>query len=96
MRNDQEDFGAIQTAAEKCEVIAGLERALDLSYRRLVRAARSQWEHVFASGDASDACVTVRIHTTNGHAASVAGSGFLKPRQAASPKTNLPLPRLAR
>jgi hypothetical protein len=86
----------IEAAAAKFEMVEGLERALDLSYRRLVRAARAEWERRFSRKDPSDACVTVRISASDAQLSAVRGSGFLKAGKPAQTKAKLPLPRLAR
>ena len=54
---------SIQDEATKIDVVVGLQRALDNSFRRLRENARAQWEKHFAAADPSDACVTVRIST---------------------------------
>jgi hypothetical protein len=42
-------------------LITGLRHALDVSYARVLDAARQQWEQHFEPNDPSNACVTVRI-----------------------------------
>ena len=84
------------TAAEHFETLAGLERALDASYRRFVSSAAEKWERSFGGKDPSDACVTVRIATPA--TSSVRTAGFL-PQPESSRLTgsrHLPFPRLAR
>jgi hypothetical protein len=78
----------------KIEMIEGLERALDKSWRRLRETARAQWEHQFAGNDPSDACVSVRIvGATDRRSLPVPCGGFLAnpPR----PKTGKVRPSLA-
>ncbi|MFZ1220444.1 MAG: hypothetical protein WAO00_14210 [Chthoniobacterales bacterium] len=41
--------------------ILGLRHALDVSYERVLDAARAQWEQHLEGNDPSDACVSVRI-----------------------------------
>ncbi len=54
--NPRRDHGAIEKQA-----IEGLQAAIDKSYRRLIRAAKDQWERSFAVKDPSDVCVNVRV-----------------------------------
>ena len=42
-------------------LITGLRHALDVSYTRVLEAARERWEQHFEGNDPSDACVSVRI-----------------------------------
>ena len=42
-------------------LITGLRHALDVSYARVLDAAKERWEQHFEGNDPSDACVTVRI-----------------------------------
>lgn len=42
-------------------LITGLRHALDVSYGRVLGAARERWERYFEGNDPSDACVSVRI-----------------------------------
>ena len=81
--------------AAQFEALTGLDRALDLAYRRVREAAKTCWEARFAeTPDPSDACVTVRVIEKKG----MRGSGFLT--KAARVKTSstrkLPLPHFAR
>ena len=55
------DFTAIEIAMVKWEMSEGLKWAIDNSYRRLLDAARHEWEQRFAGPNPSDACVSVRI-----------------------------------
>ena len=98
MQDEHQTSSPIEHAAERCEIIAGLERALDLSYRCLIRAARAEWDSRFAGKEPSDACVTVRITERETNERQVRGSGFLdKPKTGgASSGRKLPLPRFAR
>jgi hypothetical protein len=97
MSEKQGDHSTIEHEAAKFEVIKGLERALDLAYGRLIRAARNEWERRFAGKDPSDACVNVRVHAVEAKTSAVPGSGFLKVRGKACrrPTARLPFPRLA-
>jgi len=70
----------------KVEAIAGLRQALDLRYRRLCEAARSDWERLFGPKDPADACVSVRVTATPSGA--IRGSGFLKSRRPVERKTS--------
>lgn len=45
--------------------LAGLRKALDGAYGRVVQTARREWERNFGGSDPSDACVTVRISDAN-------------------------------
>ena len=97
MSAKQRDFAAIELEATKFEMISGLERALDVNYRRLINAAKSEWEERFAGQDPSDACVGVHIRAAHDQARAVRGSGFLKAGQPSrSPKRQLSFPRFAR
>jgi hypothetical protein len=69
----------------RVEILAGLRHALDFRYRRLREAARADWERLFGAKDPADACVSVRVAATPSGA--VRGSGFLKSRRPAEPKT---------
>ena len=42
-------------------LITGLRHALDVSYTRVLDAAKERWEQHFEGSDPSNACVTVRI-----------------------------------
>lgn len=42
-------------------MIVGLRHALDVSYERVLSAAREQWEQHFEANDPANACVSVRI-----------------------------------
>lgn len=42
-------------------LVLGLRHALDVSYERVLNAAKEQWEQHFEGLDPSDACVSVRI-----------------------------------
>jgi hypothetical protein len=78
----------------KIEMIEGLERALDSSWRRLREKAYTQWESQFAANDPSDACVSVRIvAATDRQLSSVPCGGFLA--TPARPETGKARPRLA-
>jgi hypothetical protein len=59
----QGDSTAIQDHMIKFELVEGLQRAIDYSYRRLFESAKQEWERRFAGKDPSDACVSVRIES---------------------------------
>jgi hypothetical protein len=42
-------------------LILGLRHALDVSYERVLSAAKEQWEQHFEDCDPANACVSVRI-----------------------------------
>lgn len=42
-------------------LITGLRHALDVSYTRVLDAAKERWERHFEVNDPANACVTVRI-----------------------------------
>ncbi|HVF73051.1 MAG TPA: hypothetical protein VM940_15720 [Chthoniobacterales bacterium] len=42
-------------------LITGLRHALDVSYGRVLAAAKHRWEQDFEATDPANACVTVRI-----------------------------------
>lgn len=89
---------ALPGRVARIEVLAGLERALDLAYRRVVRSARGQWERSFQRvTDPSDACVRVTIRSTTESNNASPGAGLLPSKSArfAEP-SRLPWPRLAR
>lgn len=95
---EKRDYSAIEQQAAKFEMTGGLERAIDLSYQRLVGTARAEWERRFPGKDPSDACVKVRIGAAELKARTVPGSGFLKRGKTSqrAPNTKLSLPHLAR
>jgi hypothetical protein len=68
----------IQPKAITSDVVAGLERALDRTYRSLLKTAQRRWEQSFAGKEPSDACVSVRIGAALPEKRCVRGSGFLK------------------
>ena len=61
---NKKGHSALQNEAVKSELIEGLQRAIDRNYRRLLDAARADWERLFGGKDPSDACVSVRINST--------------------------------
>jgi hypothetical protein len=77
------------------EIIAGLRRALDNSYRRVREAARREWERHFAGKfDPSDACVTVRVlRVAEEKRPSLPGAAILRVRQTTMWKANRRLTR---
>jgi hypothetical protein len=78
-----------QRELAKVEVVAGLRHVLDLQYRRLCEAARSDWERLFGSKDPADACVSVRVavEPIAIQSTAIRGSGFLKSRRQPHPKS---------
>ena len=88
MSRPQEGDTPFQKELTKVEMIAGLRHALDLRYRRLCEAARSDWERLFGNNDPANACVTVRVagEPVAIQSTAVRGSGFLKSRRPAEPK----------
>jgi hypothetical protein len=89
-----QDNGAIQDHMIKYELIEGLQRAIDNSYRRLREKARHEWESRFAGNDPSDACVSVRIDsiTAETPAKALPCAGYLsKPLQPRNGQTRLRL-----
>jgi hypothetical protein len=46
-------------------LITGLRHALDVSYTRVLDAAKERWERHFDGSEPSDACVSVRITSGN-------------------------------
>ena len=61
MNAEEGKQASFQRELTKVETIAGLRQALDLRYRRLCEAARSDWERLFGDKDPADACVSVRV-----------------------------------
>jgi hypothetical protein len=53
----------IENEMIKCELIDGLQHAIDQNYRRLLESAKAQWERNFAGNDPSDACARIRVTT---------------------------------
>ena len=89
---DQGAGALLQREVEKAEIVDGFRHALDSSYRRLVEAARADWERLFGS-DPADACVTVRVSVNQPSA--IRGSGFLKSRRQCAPNLGKRLPGFA-
>ena len=85
MNAEEGKQASFQRELTKVETIAGLRQALDLRYRRLCEAARSDWERLFGDKDPADACVSVRVTAIPSGATRV--SGFLKSRRPSGPKT---------
>ena len=88
-----------QRELAKVESLAGLRRALDLSYRRLCETARADWERLFDAKDPADTCVSVRVAVKPGaiQTTPIRGSGFLKSRRQPVSKSGAKgsLPRFA-
>ena len=95
MSEKEQDHSALQNEAAKFEMIEGLQRAIDRNYRRLLDAARADWERLFTGKDPSDACVSVRINSTavESSASTKLRAGYL-PRGAETPSGKA-RPRLA-
>ena len=70
---------ALRDEAGKAEVIGTIRQAIDLRYRRICQAARTDWERLIGT-DPADACVTVRVRPST----AIRGSGFLKSRRQVS------------
>ena len=85
MNAEEGKQASFQRELTRVETIAGLRQALDLRYRRLCEAARSDWERLFGDKDPADACVSVRVTAIPSGA--TRGSGFLKSRRPSGPKT---------
>jgi hypothetical protein len=66
-----------QHRTSDAELTAGLRKALDGKYGRILKAARREWERSFAAGDPSDACVSVRISGADGRRSLLSGSYHL-------------------
>lgn len=45
------------------EIAKGMLRAIETNSRRILDAARKEWERKYAGSDPSDACVSVCIHS---------------------------------
>jgi hypothetical protein len=76
------------------DALIGFERALDVGYARVRRAAHITWEHYFADDvDPSDAVVAVRIATQS--AERTRGSAFLDSPRRPSKTRRLSSPRFA-
>ena len=84
MSMEQEAQALFAREAEKVEILAGLRHALDLRYRQICQAARTDWERLIRR-DPSDACVTVRVRKNPSIA--TRGSGFLKSRRQPASKS---------
>jgi hypothetical protein len=99
MSMEEEKSALFQRELAKVEVIAGLQQALDLKYRRLCEAARSDWERLFGGKDPADACVSVRVavEPLAIQATAIRGSGFLRSRRQPASKSGAKasLPRFA-
>jgi hypothetical protein len=97
MHTELEKRAALHKQMIKLEMIEELRHALDRNYRRALKAARADWERLFASKDPSDACVSVRVTVGDSEpeSKSVRGSGFLKARKPSHAKQRRSLPRFA-
>jgi hypothetical protein len=94
----EEQFSTLAQRAAQIEILAGLERAFDLSCRRIREAARAKWEAANAgTKDPAGTCVQIRVWA-RAPESGVRGSGFLDSRKSKrlEPKNNVPWPRFAR
>jgi hypothetical protein len=68
--------------AMRCEILEGLQRALDHHYRRFIATAQKQWRERFGGKEPSDASVSVRIRAraTKPKARTVSTAGFISAR----------------
>ena len=64
MSQDQQNFSPFEKEVIKVEMIEGLRNALDNNFRRMLEAARRDWERLFTGKHPSDDCVSVRISET--------------------------------
>jgi hypothetical protein len=93
--SNEQEHDALEGAMIKCELIEGLQRSIDNSYRRLFESAKQEWERRFAGKDPSDDCVNVRINsiTAETPAKALPRAGYLpKPLR---PRNGQTRPRLA-
>ena len=100
MSTELQEDRAIEAAVTKIELIEGLQAAIDRKYRRLLQAARADWERLFAGNELSNACVSVRVtgeEIQQPRTRAIPGSGFLKSRKPSATKerTKRSLPRFA-
>ena len=88
MGAESQKNSAIEFAARKIELIEGLQRAIDRNYRRLLQAARADWERLFAVKNPSESRVGIPAHSPKMEirAKALPGSGFLKLRKPGQPK----------
>src|SRR6266567_3601687 len=93
MSTGRRDDRAIQDQMIKYELIEGLQRSIDNSYRRLRETARHEWESRFAGKDPSDACVSIRVGPSGIQSPVLPCAGYLpKPLRPCNGQTR---PRLA-
>jgi len=67
--------------ADNRRLIDALRQALDSNYSRLREAAKEQWERDFTGKDPSDACVSVRITSSDSERPSLPCAGILRRRR---------------
>ena len=84
----------IENEMIKCELIEGLQRAIDQNYRRLLEAAKAQWELRFAGKDPRDACARIRV-TRIKETQTMPGSVTKRTKSSHGANGKFPLPRLA-
>jgi hypothetical protein len=58
--------------------ISGVRQALDLNYTRMLGVAKREWERRYPGKDPSDACVSVRIRSSEPKKSSLPCGGILK------------------
>src|SRR3954471_14231987 len=94
MHQAREVETAILRAAARFDLIAGLERAIDASYKRAVKAAARHWERGIGSNDPLNACVSVHIEAPA--AAAIPTAGILSTgKRPLAVRPRIPSPGLA-
>ena len=94
MSREEGKQALFQRELAKVEMVAELQHALDLQYRRLREAARADWERLFRGKDPADACVSVRVAPIP--SSTTHGGGFFKSRRQLSKSGDkASLPRFA-
>jgi hypothetical protein len=68
----------LQSRDAEIRLIDSLKHALDVNYARLRATAQQQWEHNFAGNDPSDACVSVRITSSDSERTTLPCAGILR------------------
>ncbi len=78
----------IEDAAKTIELIEALQHVIDRNCRRLLKAARDDWERLFCGKEPTDECVSVHVHSAAEtiEKRAVPGSGFL-PKRVSRPKS---------
>ena len=79
---------AIVVAPIKIDLIEALQHVIDRNCRRLLKAARDDWERLFGGKEPADECVSVHVHSAAEtiEKRAVPGSGFL-PKRVSRPKS---------